>query len=109
MLAYVLWFDTYYYRLLIRKQYLQTVWLLSHNLRYCFNRSLICSRDRKISTKWYVSLHDYIWAGKALMSMHQMYEETMDAVNKHLVQKSTTSNLIYTAELIPERHPGGEV
>lgn len=43
------------------------------------------------------------------MSMHQMYEETMDAVNKHLVQKSTTSNLIYTAELIPERHSGGEV
>lgn len=27
----------------------------------------------------------------------------MDGINKHLVQTSATSSLIYTAELIPER------
>jgi hypothetical protein len=32
-----------------------------------------------------------------------MYEKTMTAIDRHLVQKSQYSNLIYTAELIPER------
>ncbi|KAI5115464.1 hypothetical protein M0805_006169, partial [Coniferiporia weirii] len=37
-----------------------------------------------------------------------MYLESMDAVNKHLIQRSKTSGIIYTAELIPERQSGGE-
>lgn len=39
----------------------------------------------------------------------QMYDESMDAINKHLVQESTASHLIYTAELRPEHSPQGEL
>ncbi|EIN14259.1 glycoside hydrolase [Punctularia strigosozonata HHB-11173 SS5] len=39
-----------------------------------------------------------------------MYDDAMNAIHNHLIQKSITGNFIYTAELIPERSgPGGEV
>lgn len=37
-----------------------------------------------------------------------MYVESMDAVNKYLVQRSKFGGHTYTAELIPERKPTGE-
>jgi endoplasmic reticulum Man9GlcNAc2 1,2-alpha-mannosidase len=33
-----------------------------------------------------------------------MYADAMDAVHKHLIQKSTNTKMTYTAELIPEQH-----
>lgn len=38
-----------------------------------------------------------------------MYEDTMNAIHEHLIQTSLTERLTYTAELIPERHPDGQV
>jgi len=38
-----------------------------------------------------------------------MYEDAVQAIHAHLVQKSLSSGLIYTAELIPERNSGGEL
>jgi mannosyl-oligosaccharide alpha-1,2-mannosidase len=39
----------------------------------------------------------------------QMYDDTMDAIHSHLIQKSTVSNLIYTAELNPTQYASGEM
>jgi hypothetical protein len=43
----------------------------------------------------------------------QMYEDAVQGIHDHLVQKSIHSGLTYTAELIPERSSadtgGGEV
>jgi endoplasmic reticulum Man9GlcNAc2 1,2-alpha-mannosidase len=33
----------------------------------------------------------------------------MDAIHDHLIQKSSAAHMIYTAELIPERNPEGEM
>jgi hypothetical protein len=38
-----------------------------------------------------------------------MYDDAMLAINTHLIQKSRTSRTTYTAELIPERGPSGEI
>ncbi|KAJ6585005.1 glycoside hydrolase [Mycena capillaripes] len=38
-----------------------------------------------------------------------MYGNAMDAVHKHLIKKSANSKMVYTSELIPERHPNGEI
>ncbi|KAH9013872.1 glycoside hydrolase family 47 protein [Lactarius hengduanensis] len=39
----------------------------------------------------------------------EMYEDAVQAIHDHLVQKSLTSGLTYTAELIPERNSGPSV
>lgn len=38
-----------------------------------------------------------------------MYDDTMQAIHNHLIQKSHTTKMTYTAELIPEQHPNGEM
>jgi hypothetical protein len=38
-----------------------------------------------------------------------MYEDAMNAIHQHLIQKSMSANLVYTSELIPERHPDGRL
>jgi hypothetical protein len=41
-----------------------------------------------------------------------MYEDAVQAIHDHLIQKSLESGLTYTAELIPERNsadPQGEM
>jgi hypothetical protein len=38
-----------------------------------------------------------------------MYETAMTAIDRHLVQKSPYANLIYTAELVPERDRQGQM
>ena len=44
-----------------------------------------------------------------LIAAKQMYQDAVQAIHDHLVQKSLTSGLTYTAELIPERNQGGEL
>jgi hypothetical protein len=39
----------------------------------------------------------------------QMYDDAMQAIHNHLIQTSSKVKLTYTSELIPERHPGGEM
>ena len=36
-----------------------------------------------------------------------MYEDAVQAIHDHLIQKSLQTGLTYTAELIPERDPRG--
>ncbi|KAF9535618.1 glycoside hydrolase family 47 protein [Crepidotus variabilis] len=36
-----------------------------------------------------------------------MYDDAMESIHNHLVQRSTTNNLLYTSELIPENGPDG--
>jgi hypothetical protein len=38
-----------------------------------------------------------------------MYDDAMDAVHTHLIQESSATHLIYTAELIPEQNSRGEM
>lgn len=38
-----------------------------------------------------------------------MYDDAMNGVSQHLVQKSQKAGLTYTSELIPERNPAGEM
>ncbi|THH04887.1 hypothetical protein EW145_g5199 [Phellinidium pouzarii] len=53
-------------------------------------------------------LKQYLQTARTEEVYKNMYLESMDAVNKHLVQRSKLTGIIYTAELIPERRPGGE-
>ncbi|KAF8481629.1 glycoside hydrolase family 47 protein [Russula ochroleuca] len=39
----------------------------------------------------------------------EMYEDAVQAIHDHLIQKSLQTGLTYTAELIPERNPRGEI
>lgn len=39
----------------------------------------------------------------------EMYEDAVQAIHDHLIQKSLITGLTYTAELIPERDSGGEI
>ncbi|KAH8119714.1 glycoside hydrolase [Phellopilus nigrolimitatus] len=54
-------------------------------------------------------LKQYLQTAKSEGVYREMYSESMDAINKHLVQQSTTSSLIYTAELLPERKSGNDM
>ena len=38
-----------------------------------------------------------------------MYDDAVQAIHDHLIQKSMTSGLTYTSELIPERDPTGQM
>ncbi|ETW86588.1 glycoside hydrolase family 47 protein [Heterobasidion irregulare TC 32-1] len=38
-----------------------------------------------------------------------MYDDAVQAIHDHLIQKSMTSGLTYTSELIPERDPTGQI
>lgn len=38
-----------------------------------------------------------------------MYDDTMQAIDEYLIKQSETKKMTYTAELIPERHPNGEM
>lgn len=38
-----------------------------------------------------------------------MYDDAMESVYTHLVRKSPRSRLTYTSELVPERHPSGDL
>jgi mannosyl-oligosaccharide alpha-1,2-mannosidase len=38
-----------------------------------------------------------------------MYDDAMSAIHEHLIQKSMNTKMTYTAELIPEQHPNGEM
>jgi hypothetical protein len=38
-----------------------------------------------------------------------MYEKAMTGIASHLIQRSLVANLIYTAELVPERMQSGDL
>jgi hypothetical protein len=42
---------------------------------------------------------------KALVLTFQMYDEAMDGIKKHLVGRTRKSNLMFTQELHPAKHP----
>ena len=42
-----------------------------------------------------------------MLTPPKMYQESMDAINAHLVQQTPTSGFTYTAELRPERTASG--
>ncbi|KAJ7366889.1 glycoside hydrolase [Mycena albidolilacea] len=54
-------------------------------------------------------LKQYLQTNNTEVFYRDMYVNAMDAVHKHLIKKSVNSNMVYTSELIPERHPNGEV
>ncbi|KAJ6613317.1 glycoside hydrolase family 47 protein [Mycena sp. CBHHK59/15] len=54
-------------------------------------------------------LKQYIQTNNTEEIYRDMYSSAMDAVHKHLIKKSAGSSMVYTSELIPERHPNGEV
>ncbi|KAJ7675805.1 glycoside hydrolase [Mycena polygramma] len=54
-------------------------------------------------------LKQYLQTNKTEVFYSEMYTDAMDAVHKHLIKKSVNSNMVYTSELIPERHPNGAV
>jgi len=52
-------------------------------------------------------LKQWLQTSKSETVYRQMYQESMDAVNAHLVQQTPTSGFMYTAELRPERTATG--
>jgi len=38
-----------------------------------------------------------------------MYGEAMDGIHNYLIRTSEANKLVYTAELIPEQHPDGQL
>lgn len=54
-------------------------------------------------------LKQYLQTSKTEEVYKNMYTESMDAVIKHLVQRSKFTGITYTAELIPERREGGDM
>ncbi|KAJ8502607.1 hypothetical protein ONZ45_g11607 [Pleurotus djamor] len=54
-------------------------------------------------------LKQYIQTNRTETVYRDMYEDAMQAVHSHLVQKSFKTQLTYTSELIPEQHPDGEI
>ncbi|KAJ7288328.1 glycoside hydrolase family 47 protein [Mycena rebaudengoi] len=55
------------------------------------------------------SYYEYLLQNNTEDMYRDMYSNAMDAIHKHLVKKSVGSNMIYTSELIPERHASGDV
>ncbi|KAJ7109748.1 glycoside hydrolase family 47 protein [Mycena crocata] len=54
-------------------------------------------------------LKQYLQTNNTEDVYREMYSDAMDAIHKNLIKKSVNSNMVYTSELIPERHPNGEV
>ncbi|KAF8123077.1 glycoside hydrolase [Mycena galopus ATCC 62051] len=54
-------------------------------------------------------LKQYLQTNNTEVFYRDMYTNAMDAVHKHLIKKSVNSNMVHTSELIPERHPNGEI
>ncbi|KAJ7044147.1 glycoside hydrolase family 47 protein [Mycena alexandri] len=54
-------------------------------------------------------LKQYLLTNRTEVFYRDMYNNAMDAVHKSLIKKSVNSNMIHTSEIIPERHPNGEV
>ncbi|KAJ7784540.1 glycoside hydrolase [Mycena metata] len=54
-------------------------------------------------------LKQYLLTNRTEVFYRDMYNNAMDAVHKSLIKKSANSNMIHTSEIIPERHPNGEV
>ncbi|KAJ3772466.1 glycoside hydrolase [Lentinula raphanica] len=54
-------------------------------------------------------LKQYIQTNQTENVYREMYDDAMTAVHDHLITKSPYTRMTYTSELIPERHPGGQL
>ncbi|KAJ7134642.1 glycoside hydrolase [Mycena epipterygia] len=54
-------------------------------------------------------LKQYLQTNKTETVYREMYINAMTAVHKHLIKKSSGSSMVHTSELIPERHPNGDL
>ncbi|KAL0951996.1 hypothetical protein HGRIS_008650 [Hohenbuehelia grisea] len=54
-------------------------------------------------------LKQYLQTNQTEPVYRDMYDDAMDAIHSHLVQQSPKTKLYYTAELIPEQNPAGEI
>ncbi|KAJ3489749.1 hypothetical protein NLI96_g1889 [Meripilus lineatus] len=54
-------------------------------------------------------LKQYIQTDQAESVYRDMYDDAMNGVHAHLIQKSPRTRMTYTSELIPERTPTGEI
>ncbi|KAJ7597859.1 glycoside hydrolase [Mycena floridula] len=54
-------------------------------------------------------LKQYIQTNRTELVYREMYDDAMNAIHEHLIHKSLIHHMVYTAELIPERHPDGEL
>ncbi|KAJ6559175.1 glycoside hydrolase [Mycena vulgaris] len=54
-------------------------------------------------------LKQYLQTNNTEVFYRDMYSNAMDAVHKHLIKKSVGSSMVYTSELIPEKHPNGQI
>ncbi|KAI0082165.1 glycoside hydrolase [Panus rudis PR-1116 ss-1] len=54
-------------------------------------------------------LKQYLQTNLTESVYREMYDDAMNGVLGHLVQKSQNARLTYTSELIPERNPAGEI
>ncbi|ESK93354.1 glycoside hydrolase family 47 protein [Moniliophthora roreri MCA 2997] len=54
-------------------------------------------------------LKQYLQTNQTETVYRDMYDDAMDAIHEHLIKKSPYARLTYTAELIPERRPDGQL
>ncbi|PPR02348.1 hypothetical protein CVT24_011692 [Panaeolus cyanescens] len=54
-------------------------------------------------------LKQYIQTNASEPTYKAMYEDAMDAIHQHLIQKSMGKEMIYTSEIIPENGPNNEL
>ncbi|KAJ8086082.1 mannosyl-oligosaccharide alpha-1,2-mannosidase [Marasmius tenuissimus] len=54
-------------------------------------------------------LKQYLQTNQTEQGYRDMYDDAISAVHQHLIQKSPYARLTYTAELIPEQTPSGEL
>ncbi|KAJ7644151.1 glycoside hydrolase [Roridomyces roridus] len=54
-------------------------------------------------------LKQYLQTNNTEVFYRDMYTNAMDAVHKTLIKKSANSVLTYTSELVPEKHPDGQI
>ncbi|KAJ7505305.1 glycoside hydrolase [Mycena galericulata] len=54
-------------------------------------------------------LKQYLQTNETETFYLEMYNDAMTAVHKHLIRKSVNSAMTHTSELIPEKHPNGEI
>ncbi|KAF4573535.1 mannosyl-oligosaccharide alpha-1,2-mannosidase [Pleurotus pulmonarius] len=54
-------------------------------------------------------LKQYLQTNRTELVYRDMYDDAMQAIHNHLVQKSYKTGLLYTSELIPEQNHEGEI
>lgn len=61
---------------------------------------------QKLSTAMYVAIFSKV---PLKLTERKMYDNAMGAIHEHLIQKTVNTKMTYTAELIPEQNPNGQM